>query len=103
MTEITAVLQLQNKKGLHARAAAKFVKAVEKFTAPVKVTKVKSATHLTEEGADYATVSGTSILGLMMLAAECGSSIEVVASGEDAQKVIDELTVLLNAKFGEEE
>ena len=103
MTELTAVLLLQNKKGLHARAAAKFVKAVEKYTASVKVTKIKSETHLTEEASDYATVSGTSILGLMMLAAECGASIEVVASGDDAPKVIEELTALLNSKFGEEE
>ena len=103
MTELSAVLQLQNKKGLHARAAAKFVKAVEKYTAAVKVTKIKSSTHLTEEASDYATVGGTSILGLMMLAAECGSSIEVVASGDDAQHVLDELTVLINSKFDEEE
>ena len=103
MSELSAVLLLQNKKGLHARAAAKFVKAVEKYTADVKVTKIKSQTHLTEEGSDYATVSGTSILGLMMLAAECGASIEVNASGEDSQKVLDELTALLGRKFDEEE
>jgi phosphocarrier protein HPr len=103
MSEITRILQVINKKGIHARAAAKFVKTVSAHNATVSVTKVKSSTHHTADASQYAKVTGSSILGLMMLAAECGSSIEVSAMGEDAQKVMDELEALLKDKFGEGE
>ncbi len=103
MTEVSRILQVINKKGIHARAAAKFVKTVNASNASVWVTKVKSATHHTADASQYAKVTGSSILGLMMLAAECGCSIEVTASGEDATKVLDELEALLGDKFGEGE
>lgn len=103
MTGNPRILQVQNKKGIHARAAAKIVKTVEAFDAKVTVTKVKSSTHHTADASEYASVTGSSILGLMMLSAECGSSIEVSATGPDADKVLDELTILLNNKFGEGE
>ena len=80
-----------NKRGLHARAAAKFVKCVEQFDAQITVTR---------EG--YS-VGGTSIMGLMMLAAANGSEIEVVAEGSEATLAIEALEALIADKFGEGE
>ena len=79
-----------NKRGLHARASAKFVQMVERFNAEVWVTK----------GTE--TVGGTSIMGLMMLAASPGYSIRVTASGPEARDVIDALEQLVASRFGEE-
>ncbi|MGB0934432.1 MAG: HPr family phosphocarrier protein [Alphaproteobacteria bacterium] len=90
MQPIDRVLVLQNRKGLHARAAAKFVKIVGQFQADVNVTK---------EGI---TVPGESIMGLMMLAANQGSKISVTASGQDAEPLLDALEDLLERKFDEE-
>jgi phosphocarrier protein len=87
----TAVLQIVNKKGLHARASAKFVQTVERFNADVTVTRG------TEK------VGGTSIMGLMMLAAAPGTSIKVEATGSEASAVIDALTKLVSGGFGEED
>ncbi|MBP6986546.1 MAG: HPr family phosphocarrier protein [Alphaproteobacteria bacterium] len=84
-------LQLKNLKGLHARAAAKFVKASEVFQAEITVAR-----------GEYR-VSGRSIMGLMMLAANCGSDIEIYAQGVDAQQALSALTDLINHKFGEDE
>jgi phosphocarrier protein len=84
-------LQIVNKKGLHARASAKFVQLVERFQADVKVTRSGE------------TVGGTSIMGLMMLSAAPGTTIVVSASGPEAQAVIDALTALVGNRFGEEE
>ncbi|WP_237154575.1 HPr family phosphocarrier protein [Oryzibacter oryziterrae] len=84
-------LPILNKKGLHARASAKFVQCVERFEADVQVSK------------DGQTVNGSSIMGLMMLAAGIGTSIEVRASGTDAQAVIDALAALVGDRFGEGE
>ena len=103
MSEATRTLLIQNKKGIHARAAAKVVKTVEAFNAQVSITKIKSATHHTPDASAYASVSCSSILGLMMLAAECGSSIRLTATGNDAEKVLESLEALINNKFGEEE
>lgn len=86
----TRQLVISNKRGLHARASAKFVQAVEVFDAVVEVEK------------DSQTVGGNSIMGLMMLAASQGSSITVTASGNDAEKVLDALQKLVEDKFGEE-
>jgi len=83
-------IEICNTKGLHARAAAKFCKTAEQFDADVTV-----ARNGTE-------VAGTSIMGLMMLAAACGSTIEVRASGPDAQKALDALFQLISNKFDEE-
>ncbi len=83
-------LVIRNARGLHARAAAKFVKCVEQFDAEVVVTKGENE------------VSGISIMGLMMLAAATGSTISVSASGPDARKALAALTELVENKFGEE-
>lgn len=88
---VTREIPIINKRGLHARASAKFVQMVEKFDADVKVTR------------NGETVGGTSIMGLMMLAAGIGTSITVSATGKDAQEVVDALTTLLGNKFNEDE
>jgi phosphocarrier protein HPr len=87
---ISRELPIVNKRGLHARASAKFVQMVERFNAEVWVTK----------GSE--TVGGTSIMGLMMLSAGPGTSITVSAIGPDAQAAIDAITELVAGKFNEE-
>ncbi|WP_420407694.1 HPr family phosphocarrier protein [Hoeflea sp.] len=82
--------EIVNKRGLHARASARFVQTVEKFNATVRVTR---------EGS---TVGGTSIMGLMMLAASPGCSIHVEAEGDEASQVLDALEMLIAERFGEE-
>src|SRR6201996_6531779 len=84
-------LTICNKKGLHARASAKFVQTVEKFDADVRVMRCGE------------TVGGTSIMGLMMLAAASGTSITVEATGKEAAEVVEALTALINSRFGEED
>jgi phosphocarrier protein HPr len=79
-----------NKRGLHARASAKFVQMVERFNAEVTVTR------------NGETVGGTSIMGLMMLSAGPGTSIVVSATGPQAEAAIAALTELIGSKFGEE-
>jgi phosphocarrier protein HPr len=86
---VIRVLTICNKKGLHARASAKFVQTVEKFDADVLVRRCNE------------TVGGTSIMGLMMLAAAPGSSITVEATGREAAEVVDALAVLIASRFGE--
>jgi phosphocarrier protein HPr len=88
---IRRVLEIVNKKGLHARASAKFVQTVEKFDAAVTVTR----------GSE--TVGGTSIMGLMMLSAATGTEITVEARGKQAGEVMDALVALVNSGFGEED
>jgi phosphocarrier protein len=88
---IVRVLEICNKKGLHARASAKFVQTVEKFEAEVKVKRGNEV------------VGGTSIMGLMMLSAGPGTTITVEASGRDAAAVIDALALLVSGRFTEEE
>ncbi|HZR63311.1 MAG TPA: HPr family phosphocarrier protein [Xanthobacteraceae bacterium] len=85
------VFVICNKKGLHARASAKFVQAVEKFDAEVRVTRGNE------------TVGGTSIMGLMMLAASPGTSITVEATGNEAAEVMEALAALIASRFGEED
>lgn len=87
---VSRELQIINKRGLHARASAKFVQMVERFNAEVWVTK----------GGE--TVGGTSIMGLMMLSAGPGTSIVVSAIGPDAQAAIDAIGELVGGKFNEE-
>ena len=79
-----------NERGLHARASAKFVEVVEGFDAAAQVTR---------EGMS---VSGDSIMGLLMLAASRGTTIEVQTSGAEAGKLADALEALVAARFGEE-
>ena len=84
------VLKIVNEKGLHARASAKFVEVVEQFDAAAEVTK------------DGMTVSGDSIMGLLMLAASRGTTIEVETSGAEAETLADALQALVADKFGED-
>ena len=79
-----------NTRGLHARASAKFVQMVEKFSAEVWVTR----------GSE--TVGGTSIMGLMMLAAGPGTTVTVSAIGPEAQAAVDAIAALVADKFNEE-
>ena len=88
---MTRVIEIVNKKGLHARASAKFVQCVEQYDVEVKVTR----------GAE--TVGGTSIMGLMMLAAGMGSIVHVTASGPEAAAALAALAELVASCFGEEE
>ena len=85
----SVVLRISNQRGLHARAAAKFVKLVTEFNADVIVSK------------DGQKVTGRSILGLMMLAAAKGDTIEVSASGVDELIVIRAITKLVENNFDE--
>jgi phosphocarrier protein HPr len=82
-------LKICNRKGLHARASAKFVQTVEKFDADVRVMRCGE------------TVGGTSIMGLMMLAAAPGTTITVEATGREAAQVVDALAALVDSRFGE--
>jgi phosphocarrier protein HPr len=84
-------LPIINQRGLHARASAKFVQTVEKFDADVRVTRCGE------------TVGGTSIMGLMMLAAGPGTSITVAATGNESAAVMAALEALVAARFGEED
>ncbi len=83
-------LEVTNRRGLHARASAKFVKCIEQFDAVVTVSH------------DGQSVPGTSILGLMMLAASTGTIIKVAATGADAEAAIEAITALLADRFGED-
>lgn len=86
-----ADVTIPNKKGLHARASAQFVRCAGEFDAKVKVSR---------EGH---TVGGTSIMGLMMLAAGQGHSIHIEVEGPDAEEAIEALVALVENGFGEED
>jgi len=83
-------LMIINKRGLHARASAKFVQLVERFKADIWVTR------------NGETVGGTSIMGLMMLSAGPGTSIVVSATGPEAEPALEAITELIASKFNEE-
>ena len=87
---VSKELLIINKRGLHARASAKFVQTVDGYDAEVTVSK------------DGMTVGGTSIMGLMMLAASPGTSILVSASGKQAAEALEALDELIRNRFGEE-
>ncbi|SHF63976.1 phosphocarrier protein [Kaistia soli DSM 19436] len=89
--EFCRELAIVNRRGLHARASAKFVQLADSFDATITVSK------------DQNTVGGTSIMGLMMLAAGIGSSIQVAADGPDAAIALDAIARLVADRFGEEE
>lgn len=99
---LVEILTIQNQKGLHARAAAKFVRVVNACNADVKVTRVNCTVPLFEDCEDLWMASGGSVLGILTLGAEKGAQIRVEATGEDAQKVLNELRDLINRKFDEE-
>ena len=88
--DYSRVLPIINEKGLHARASAKFVETVERFDAEARVTR------------DGMTVSGDSIMGLLMLGAGIGCSIDIEAEGPDARAAIDALLDLVARKFDED-
>lgn len=83
-------LAIINEKGLHARASAKFVEVVERFDARAEVTR------------DGMTVSGDSIMGLLMLAASRGTTIEVRCTGAEAEALAQALAALVANRFGED-
>ena len=87
MTKVS--LEIVNEKGLYARASAKLVEVVESFDARAEVSK------------DGMSASGDSIMGLLMLAAARGSTIDVQTSGPDAQALADALAALVGDRFGE--
>lgn len=88
--EFFAEIEIKNRKGLHARAAAAFVKAIENMNAEVEVERIGQV------------VSGCSIMGLMMLAASKGTIIKISARGLEAENAIAILSRLINNKFGED-
>jgi phosphocarrier protein HPr len=90
-TCVIRVVEICNKKGLHARASAKFVQTVEKYDAEVKVKRGDEV------------VGGTSIMGLMMLAAGPGTTITIEATGKQASEVIEALAALVSGRFTEHE
>ena len=81
---------ITNKRGLHARASAKFVTLASGLPADITVSK------------DGNSVTGTSIMGLMMLGAAMGDSIVIEATGPDAAQALEQLVTLVEGKFGEE-
>jgi phosphocarrier protein HPr len=87
---IVRVASIRNQRGLHARAAAKFVKLASSFNAQVRVIKGDMD------------VSGTSIMGLMMLAAGIGTDVELRSSGTQAKEAMQALMALIERKFDEE-
>jgi len=87
---ITRRLEIINQKGLHARASAKLVEVVEGFDATAEVCR------------DGTCASGDSIMGLLMLAAACGTYIDIQTSGPDAKALADAMTALVADRFGEE-
>jgi phosphocarrier protein HPr len=90
MASLTRELAITNQRGLHARASAKFVKCAEGFDATITVSR------------DGQSVPGTSIMGLMMLAASIGTSITVEASGPQADAAMAAISHLVGSKFDED-
>ena len=88
--QLSASFRIQNRLGLHARAAARFVKTAAQFEAEIWVRKNGTA------------VSGRSIMGLMMLAAASGTLIEITATGHDAATAVETLARLIDCKFDED-
>jgi phosphocarrier protein HPr len=88
---ISRELLIVNRKGLHARATAKFVQCCEKFDAAITVSR------------DGETVNGSSIMGILTLGAGQGTKIVVSASGPDAKAALNALAELVASRFGEEE
>lgn len=102
MDSASITITIRNQKGLHARAAAKFVKTVEQFEAVITVSKMGETPAAFEEGGHW-TVSGSSILGLMMLGAEPGAQLFISAVGPQSKEAIAALQKLVEEKFDEEE
>ena len=90
MTTVSRTVEVRNKRGLHARASAKFVTMASQIDVRVEVEK------------DGNRVCGTSIMGLMMLGAAMGDSITISATGTGAELAVEQLAALVEAKFNEE-
>jgi len=90
-TPVVRDVEIVNKKGLHARASAKFVQMAEQFDAAINVTR------------GHETVGGTSIMGLMMLAAGPGVHITISATGKEATQAVEALCALVSSRFGEDD
>ena len=90
MSGCSRTITVSNRRGLHARASAKFVNMVHELPASVEVEK------------DGNRVTGTSIMGLMMLGAAMGDTITIHCTGEDCEHALDQLAALVEGKFGEE-
>ena len=88
---VEAEVRIKNRKGLHARASAKFVRCAEQFDADIRVTREQNS------------VDGTSIMGLMMLGASIGTTLKLQATGREADVAIVALTALIDDLFGEGE
>jgi phosphocarrier protein HPr len=88
---LTRELPIINRKGLHARASAKFVQTAEKFNSAITVTRAGEM------------VGGTSIMGLLTLGAAQGTTVTVSAKGSDAAQALEAITDLLANRFGEDE
>lgn len=86
---------LRNKRGLHARAAAKFATMAQKFNAKIEVT---SCNDICQE-----TVVGDSIMELLLLGSACGEDISITAHGPDAEAAVNALSTLVEERFGEKE
>ncbi len=90
MTRVAREVAITNRRGLHARASAKFVTLAAGLPIEVRVEK------------DGASVTGTSIMGLMMLGAAIGDSVVISAEGDGAAAAVDAMCDLVEAKFGED-
>jgi len=90
LSAVSRIVRIDNKRGLHARASAKFVTLASQQAVAIEVAK------------DGNKVCGTSIMGLMMLGAARGDSIEISASGDGADEAVATLTALVEDKFGED-
>lgn len=88
--EVSQEVQISNRRGLHARASAKFVTLASTLPAQITVSK------------DGSSVTGTSIMGLMMLGAAMGDSIKIAASGDGHTEALEQLVALVEGKFGED-
>ena len=90
MTAVSREVRITNRRGLHARASAKFVNLASELGTPIEVEK------------DSNRVCGTSIMGLMMLGAAMGDSITIHCQGNDCSDAMDQLAALVTERFGEE-
>jgi len=90
LTAVSRIVEVVNKRGLHARASAKFVTMASQIDAAIEVEK------------DGNKVCGTSIMGLMMLGAAMGDSITISATGLGAEQAVEQLSALVEAKFYED-
>ena len=86
---VERTVQILNKNGLHARPAAEIVKLAAKYRSEITISR------------DGTEVNGKSIMGVMMLAAECGSSLTLRADGADADAAVEAIATLIENKFGE--